>query len=98
MMILVSHIRYRRAVVAGRLPASSFPAPGGTVCSWIAVGFLLLVTAMIAIDPDSRISLYVGAGWAICLAIGWAVLKSRNPQIAARAAGTDREPEPAGRS
>ncbi|MGP3974041.1 amino acid permease [Streptomyces sp. 8N114] len=84
MMILVSHILYRRAVVAGRLPASSFPAPGGSVCSWIAVVFLLMVTVFIALDPDGRISLYVGAGWAVCLAVGWLVLKANNPQIAQR--------------
>ncbi|MFI2258669.1 amino acid permease [Streptomyces tubercidicus] len=96
LMILISHILYRRGVVAGRLPASSFPAPGGTVCSWIAVAFLLLVTGLIAIDPDSRVSLYVGAGWAVCLAIGWAVLKSRNPHIAARTNPQDRQLESAG--
>jgi AAT family amino acid transporter len=88
LMILVSHVRYRRAVVAGRLPASSFPAPGGSVCSWIAIVFLLFVTGLIAYDVDSRVCLYVMAGWAAALAIGWAVLKSRNPQVAQR-----REPE-----
>ncbi|MGW1886596.1 amino acid permease [Streptomyces sp. NPDC001970] len=82
MMILISHIRYRRAVEAGRLPASSFPAPGGTVCSWIALAFLVFVTGLIAYDKDSRISLYVGAGWAIALAIGWFVLKGNKPRAA----------------
>ncbi|MFI6941725.1 amino acid permease [Streptomyces sp. NPDC050418] len=84
LMILISHIKYRHAVDAGRLPASKFPAPGGTVCSWIAVAFLLMVTVMIGLDPDGRISLYVGAVWAVLLGIGWSVLKSRNPQIAER--------------
>ncbi|WP_354638339.1 amino acid permease [Kitasatospora camelliae] len=95
LMILASHIRYRRAVTAGRLPASSFPAPGGTVCSWIAVAFLLMVTVFIALDPDGRISLYVGAGWAVCLAVGWALLKRRDattPAVAA-SAGKPEEPE-----
>ncbi|MFD7444114.1 amino acid permease [Streptomyces sp. NPDC059909] len=80
MMILVSHIRYRRAVEAGRLPASSFPAPGGSVCSWIALVFLLFVTGLIAYDPDSRISLYVGAGWAIALAIGWFLMRGNKTE------------------
>ncbi|MGW1412168.1 amino acid permease [Streptomyces sp. NPDC002403] len=92
MMILVSHIRYRREVVAGRLPASSFPALGGSVCSWIAFGFLLMVTVLIAMDPDGRISLYVGAGWAVCLSIGWAILKRRQPQVAGRATEEDQDP------
>ncbi|MFE9607019.1 amino acid permease [Streptomyces sp. NPDC006012] len=88
LMILISHVRYRREVVAGRLPASSFPAPGGSVCSWIAIVFLLFVTGLIAYDADSRICLYVMAGWAVVLGIGWLYLKKRN------AGATDRS-EPA---
>ncbi|MQY13966.1 D-serine/D-alanine/glycine transporter [Streptomyces sp. RB5] len=82
MMILVSHIRYRKAVVAGRLPASSFPAPGGSVCSWIALLFLLFVTVMIALDADARVSLYVGAGWAVLLGVGWSFVKAKAPKEA----------------
>ncbi|MFD1828267.1 amino acid permease [Streptomyces desertarenae] len=88
MMILVSHIRYRRAVLADRLPASSFPAPGGSTCSWIALLFLLFVTGMIALDPDARVSLYVGAGWAAVVAAGWAVLGRRS--AAGGSGGSDR--------
>jgi amino acid transporter, AAT family len=88
LMILASHILYRRAVDAGRLPASSFPAPGGSKLSWVAVVFLLFVTCLIAYDADSRVCLYVMAGWAAALGIGWAVLKSRNPEVTER-----RDPE-----
>jgi AAT family amino acid transporter len=84
LMILVSHVLYRRAVEAGRLPASSFPAPGGSKCSYVAIAFLLFVTGLIAYDADARVCLYVMAGWAAALGIGWAILKSRNPQIAER--------------
>ncbi|MGP4045479.1 amino acid permease [Streptomyces sp. 2A115] len=84
LMILISHILYRRAVDAGQLPASPFPAPGGAKLSWVAVVFLLFVTGLIAYDPDSRVCLYVMAGWAAALGIGWAVLKSRNPEVAER--------------
>ncbi|MFF7054804.1 amino acid permease [Streptomyces griseorubiginosus] len=84
LMILVSHVLYRRAVEAGRLPASSFPAPGGSVGSWIAIVFLLFVTGLIMKDSESRISLYVLAVWAVALGIGWVVLKSRNPGISDR--------------
>ncbi|WJD99263.1 amino acid permease [Streptomyces antimycoticus] len=77
LMILFAHIRYRRAFRAGQLPASSFPAPGGSVFSWVAVVFLLFVTCLVAYDKDARVSLYVGAGWAVCLVIGWYVLKAR---------------------
>lgn len=84
LMILISHVLYRRAVVAGRLPASSFPAPGGAVCSYIAIAFLLFVTGLIAYDADSRVCLYVMAGWAVALGIGWAILKARNPEATQR--------------
>ncbi|MEU0043234.1 amino acid permease [Streptomyces werraensis] len=84
MMILVSHIRYRRAVDAGRLRASSFPAPGGALFSWVALVFLIGVTSMIAADADARVCLYVAAGWAVALGIGWTVLKKGNPAIADR--------------
>ncbi|WP_430379463.1 amino acid permease [Streptomyces sp. B1-3] len=84
LMILVSHVLYRRAVTAGRLPASSFPAPGGSVGSWIAIVFLLFVTGLIMKDSESRISLYVLAVWAVILCVGWVVLKARNPQVADR--------------
>ncbi|ANP55352.1 AAT family amino acid transporter [Streptomyces griseochromogenes] len=88
LMILISHVFYRRAVNAGRLPASPFPAPGGALSSWVAIVFLLFVTGLIAYDADSRICLYVMAVWAVALGIGWLVLKNRTPQIADR-----REPE-----
>lgn len=88
LMILISHIRYRRGVEEGRLRASSFPAPGGSLCSWIAIAFLLLVTGMIAVDAEARICLYVMAVWAVALSIGWAVLKNRHPQVTER-----REPQ-----
>ncbi|MFD8915730.1 amino acid permease [Streptomyces sp. NPDC059575] len=84
LMILISHVLYRRKVVAGELPASSFPAPGGAVCSYIAIVFLLFVTGLIAYDADSRICLYVMAVWAIALGIGWFVMKSRTPQTGER--------------
>ncbi|GAA2762793.1 amino acid permease [Streptomyces sp. A244] len=84
MMILVSHIRYRSAVDAGRLRASSFPAPGGALFSWVALLFLIGVTCMIAYDKDARVCLYVAAGWAVALGVGWAVLKRRNPQLTER--------------
>ncbi|MEU5363130.1 amino acid permease [Streptomyces sp. NPDC005925] len=89
LMILVSHVRYRRAVVAGRLPSSAFPAPGGAKLSWVAIVFLLFVTGLIAYDADARVCLYVMGGWYVALVIGWSVLKRRDPQVTARR----REPE-----
>lgn len=80
LMILVSHVRYRRAVAAGRLPASPFPAPFGAAGSWLAIAFLALVTCLIAYDAESRVCLYVMAGWAAALGVGWRVLRARSPR------------------
>ncbi|TDC26688.1 amino acid permease [Streptomyces sp. 8K308] len=79
-MILVSHLRYRRGVLAGRLPVSSFPAPGGAVASVVALLALLLVGVLMGVDKDARISLYVGAAWAGCLLLGWGVMR-RDPRL-----------------
>jgi AAT family amino acid transporter len=76
MIILISHIRYRRALAAGKLRRSPFAAPGGAIASAVALAFLLFVTALIAIDAEARISLYVWAIWAVFLGIGW--LRIRN--------------------
>ncbi|MGQ4515702.1 amino acid permease [Streptomyces sp. DW26H14] len=81
-VILLCHIRYRRAVVRGRLPASAFPAPGGTVFSWVALAFLAFVTCLIAYDSETRICLYVGALWAAGLIAGWRTLKYREARRA----------------
>ena len=42
------------------------------------------VTGLIAYDADARVCLYVMAGWAVALGIGWAVLKNRNPEVTQR--------------
>ncbi len=42
------------------------------------------VTGVIAADADARVCLYVAAGWAVALGIGWTVLKKGNPAIADR--------------
>jgi AAT family amino acid transporter len=83
MMILCSHIRYRLALKAGRLPRSSFPAPGGAVASAVALLFLVMVAVIIALDSEARVSLYVGAVWAVLLLGGWARLKGRERKAAA---------------
>ncbi|WP_329067841.1 amino acid permease [Streptomyces sp. NBC_01429] len=84
MMILISHIRYRRGARAGVLPLSSFPAPGGALFSWVAVFFLSFVTLLIALDDDARVSLYVGAVWAVVLGAGWQYLKRSGSPASAR--------------
>jgi AAT family amino acid transporter len=96
-MILLSHIRYRAAVKAGRAQEAWFKAPGAPWTSWIALVFLVGVFVLIGLDKDARISLYSAPVWFAVLGVGYYVLKGRNPEAFARkesiAPAKDREPE-----
>ncbi|MCM2419588.1 MULTISPECIES: amino acid permease [unclassified Streptomyces] len=79
-MILISHLRYRAAVKAGRAAEAWFKAPGAPYTSWIALIFLAGVMVLIGIDKDARISLYSAPVWFAILGIGYAWLKRKNPE------------------
>ncbi|MEU9128536.1 amino acid permease [Kitasatospora sp. NPDC048540] len=98
-VILVAQLRYRRAWQRGDLPAPTFKAPGGAWPSRLALAFLVLVVVLIAIDEDSRISLYVFPVWAAALVVGYQVLKRVRPQAVLAHPGPpearrDAHPEP----
>ncbi len=78
-IILVSHRNYRRAVHAGRAPASAFRMPGAPFANWAVLAFLVLVTALLALDPDTRVALYVAPFWFGLLAVGYMRLKRQPP-------------------
>ncbi|QGV80409.1 amino acid permease [Streptomyces ficellus] len=81
-MILVSQIRYRRAVARGEAPESEFKAPGAPFTSWFALLFIGMVIVMMGIDEGARVSLYCAPLWALLLGVSYLVLKSRNPENA----------------
>jgi len=62
-IIMIAHRNYRLAVAAGRARASPFRMPGAPVANWLVVAFLIGVTAMLALDPDTRVALYVAPLW-----------------------------------
>ena len=70
-IIMISHLGYRRAVREGRVAASAFRMPGAPVTNWVVVGFLLFVTAMLSLDPGTRVALYVAPVWFALLALGY---------------------------
>jgi AAT family amino acid transporter len=74
-VIVVCHLRYRTAVRAGRLPASDFKMPGAPVTNWVTLALVALVVVLLGRSADTRVALYVGAGWALLLAISYAVRK-----------------------
>ena len=70
-IILVTHANYRRAVAAGRVPAAPFRMPGAPLANWLVLAFLVLVTVMLARDPDTRVALYVAPVWFGLLAVAY---------------------------
>jgi amino acid transporter, AAT family len=83
-IILVAHANYRRAVAAGRAPAAPFRMPCAPFANWLVLAFLLLVTVILAGDPDSRVALYVAPVWFGLLAVGYAWLRARATRGAVR--------------
>jgi len=81
-IILVAHANYRRAVAAGRAAPAPFRMPGAPLANWVVLAFLLVVTVMLARDPDTRVALYVAPAWFVLLGVGYLSLRGR----AARAA------------
>jgi AAT family amino acid transporter/D-serine/D-alanine/glycine transporter len=76
-MILIAHMGYRKAVAEGRAQPSPFRMPGSPVANWIALAFIVLVTCFLALDPSTRVALYVGPVWFAILALGYQLSKSR---------------------
>jgi AAT family amino acid transporter/D-serine/D-alanine/glycine transporter len=76
-IIMVAHKNYRRAVGQGRARGVPYKMPGWPVANWLVIGFLLLVTAMLALDDGTRVALYVAPFWFGLLAIGYLALSRR---------------------
>ena len=70
--------------IKGAVEADAPILPALTGESIVALAFLIGVTVMIAADAEARVCLYVAAGWAVALGVGWTVLKKGNPTIADR--------------
>jgi len=70
-IIMYSHLGYRRAVREGRVAGATFRMPGAPVVNWLVIAFLLFVTAMLSLQPDTRVALYVAPVWFALLAVGY---------------------------
>jgi AAT family amino acid transporter/D-serine/D-alanine/glycine transporter len=70
-IIMVAHRNYRRAVAAGSARASPFRMPGAPYANWVVIVFLLAVTAMLGLDDDTRVALYVAPVWFGLLGLGY---------------------------
>ncbi len=78
-VILVSHRNYRRAVQAGRASAAPFRMPFAPFANWAVLAFLVAVTAMLWLDAETRVALYVAPVWFGLLGLGYAAWR-RRPQ------------------
>ena len=68
-IILVAHLRYRRAVQAGTKPAVGFRMRGTPFVNWVALAFLVFIARMLATQADTRIALYLAMVWLVALGI-----------------------------
>ena len=91
-VILICQIRYRLKADRGELPHSSFKAPGGIWLSVFSLAFIGMVIVTMGMDKDNRVALYGAPVWGLILAVSYLVLKARNPEGAAFAKRSDREP------
>jgi amino acid transporter, AAT family len=62
-IIMLSHMNYRRAVAEGRAKGVAYRMPGWPWVNWAVIIFLLEVAAMFALDPDTRVALFVAPAW-----------------------------------
>ncbi|MGJ7902094.1 amino acid permease [Lysobacter sp. 1R34A] len=68
-VILVSHMRFRKALSAEERARLAFRMPMYPVASWVALAFLVLVVGLMAYFPDTRVALYVGPAFLILLVV-----------------------------
>jgi amino acid transporter, AAT family len=70
-IIMYSHMKYRTAVVEGRVKGVSFKMPGWPIVNWAVIVFLLIVACMFGLDPDTRVALYVAPFWFALLGVAY---------------------------
>jgi len=55
--------------------------PGAPFANWAVLGFLVVVSGLLALDPDTRVALYVAPVWFAILGIGY-YARSRRVSLA----------------
>jgi AAT family amino acid transporter/D-serine/D-alanine/glycine transporter len=77
MIIMLAHRNYRRATQQGRARAVAYRMPGAPVANWVVLAFLGFVAVMLALDPATRVALYVAPFWFALLGLGYARVRHR---------------------
>jgi AAT family amino acid transporter/D-serine/D-alanine/glycine transporter len=77
-MIVVVHMKYRKAIKEKGLQEVSYKLPGAPITNWLVLLFLILIVVMLGMDKDTRVALYVAPIWFGLLTIGYLYTKNRN--------------------
>ncbi len=80
-MVMFSHLRYRKAVNAKRLPEGKFRMPLTPGGNWFAIGFLALVLVLLAFNHDTRIALYVAPVWVLVMVVGYVASRGHHVRL-----------------
>ncbi|MCX8957719.1 proline-specific permease ProY [Erwinia psidii] len=76
-MILFAQIGFRRGLSLEQTTSLKFAMPGGTFTAIVGILFLFFIIGLIGWFPDTRVSLYVGAGWLVLLTASWAFVRKK---------------------
>src|SRR6516165_11392531 len=55
-IIMLAHRGYKKAVNEGRAHGVSFRMPGAPLANWLVVGFLIVVAALLSVEPGTRVA------------------------------------------
>lgn len=81
-IIMIAHLGYRKAVAAGRVRAVAFRMPGAPVINVLVVVFMIVVSALLALDPGTRVALYVAPIWFALLGVGYKYARNARSSVA----------------
>jgi len=79
-LIMLAHRNYRVAVEQGRVTGSTYRMPCAPYANWLVIAFLLVVAAMLWLDEDTRVALYIAPFWFGLLGLGY--LRTRTRPVA----------------
>jgi amino acid transporter, AAT family len=86
-IIMLAHLGYRKAVHESRAHGVSFRMPGAPLANWLVVSFLIVVAALLSVEPRTRVALYVAPIWFGLLGVAYVRMKPRPRQNVDFAAG-----------
>lgn len=74
MVIILSHLAYRRKVNRGELPAVAYRMPWAGPSSVLVLVFLSVLAVLVAWDPQTRTAYYVTFAWFVLLLLAYSRL------------------------